>query len=203
MYAAQARGTVARMTDLGDPQDRAEALDTEMISDEYDDPEGALVYPPDRPAGVREYGTTAAEERTPEALDERVRRDAPDPLDAVVEPTDEELSTIEAEDLNELVAAEEAAERLRELDETALDDLEGSGERVGRLIEPHSEDDPAWSVDIEADAVALRVDEDQADLSAEEEAVHITEAPPFGRLGDGYIEVDNGSADRNETEDEV
>lgn len=179
------------MTDIGDQQNRAEALDEDVVSDEYDDPTGALAYPPDRPVGVREYGTTPAEERIPEALDERVRRDTHDPLEDVTEPSDAELTSIESEEIdNELVATEEAAEELSALDDTALDDLDGSGEPVGRLVEP-ADDDGEWIEDVEPDAVAHAVLEDQVDLSAEEVAIHITDDPPFGRLGDGYITVDN------------
>lgn len=180
------------MTDLGDPQDRAESLDAEKLTDDDDDAVGALTYPPDRPVAVGEYGTTPAEERVPEALDERVRRDVPDPLDEVTEPSDEELSRIEAEAIDSgLEAAETLAEEQSALDESALDDLDGSGRRVGRLVEPRAEDDPLWTIDIEADAVALSADEDQADLSAEEDAVRLTVDPPLGRLGDGYIDADD------------
>lgn len=202
MYAARGPGTTEHMTDLGDPQDRAEALDADRISDEYEDAEGALAYPPDRATGVNQYGTTAAEERVPEAPEERARRDTRDPLAEISEPSEEELSRIEAEDVeNELVAAEEAAEELSALDDSALDDLDGSGFRVGRLVEPGADDDGEWNEDVEPDAVALRADEDQADLTAEEDAIHLTQDPPFGRLGDGYIDADGDDPDDDIDED--
>lgn len=53
---------------IDDPQDRAEALDDDRLSDEY---------PPEDPLGVEEYGTTAAEERYGEPLEERVLREEP------------------------------------------------------------------------------------------------------------------------------
>ena len=176
------------MTDLGDPQDRAESLDTEVVSDDYDDPSGSLQYPPDRPAGVSGYGTTPAEERVPEPLDEWVRRESPDMFGSVDEPSDEELAAIEAEQLERELADAEATSGL---DETMLDDLDGSDDLdaavpVGRLVEP-PDDEGDWDEDIEPDAVASVADEEEIDLSAEEDAVHLTSDPPFGELGDGYI----------------
>ena len=50
----------------------------------------------------------------------------------------------------------------------------------------------AW-VDVEddePDAVAMSADENARDLSAEEEAVHLTTDPPLGELGDGYVTAD-------------
>jgi hypothetical protein len=132
------------MTDMGDAQDIAESLDSDKLPD-YDDPEGLLEYPPDHPLGVREYGTTAAEERVDEPLDERLRRDDRDEDDAD----------------------------------------EGT---VGRLVEPGADDDGLATEDDEDEEVASSVDEE--DLSAEEAAVHLTNAPPMRDLGDGYIDPD-------------
>lgn len=55
-----------------DPQDEAEALDSDKLGD---------TYPPDAPLGVEDYGTSPAEERVDEPLEERVARDRPDTLD--------------------------------------------------------------------------------------------------------------------------
>jgi hypothetical protein len=61
-----------------DDQDEAEALDVEEISDDDDDPEGDLAYPPDHLVGVNQYGVTEGEERVDEPLDERISRETPD-----------------------------------------------------------------------------------------------------------------------------
>ena len=45
--------------------DRSEQLDDDKLGDEY---------PPERPLGVEEYGTTAQEERVAEPMDERDHR---------------------------------------------------------------------------------------------------------------------------------
>lgn len=47
---------------------------SELVDDDVLPPE----YPPDRPLGVDEYGTTWQEERDDEPLEERVRREEPD-----------------------------------------------------------------------------------------------------------------------------
>ncbi|MBA2279922.1 MAG: hypothetical protein H0W25_01610 [Acidimicrobiia bacterium] len=55
---------------MADDQDRSEALDEDKIED--------LDYPPDRPLGVDEYGTTAAEKEVDEPLAQRAWREEPD-----------------------------------------------------------------------------------------------------------------------------
>lgn len=62
---------------------------------------------------------------------------------------------------------------------TALDDS------VGRLVAPENEID---QIDTTAEEVAFDSGDDAA-LSAEEAAMHITDAPPMGD-GDGYLEED-------------
>jgi hypothetical protein len=60
------------------------------------------------------------------------------------------------------------------------------GAVVGRLVQPGADDDAVDLEDEEADAVARSV-HDEDDLSAEEEAVHLTADPPFRTTGDGYL----------------
>jgi hypothetical protein len=50
-------------------QNNAEALDDDKLPDDY---------PPDQPLGVDEYGTTAAEERWDEPIEERLEREVPE-----------------------------------------------------------------------------------------------------------------------------
>jgi hypothetical protein len=56
-------------------------------------------------------------------------------------------------------------------------------------VDPGAEDDGIYAVDEEPDAVARRVE--QGDLSAEEEAVHLTAAPPYRARDDGYDGYDD------------
>jgi hypothetical protein len=65
---------------MSDPQDIAEATDSDKIDEAGDDEVVPEVYPPDRPIGVGAWGTTADEERRPEPLADFVEREEPDPL---------------------------------------------------------------------------------------------------------------------------
>lgn len=75
---------------MSDPQDAAEALDSDKIDDAADDEAITEVYPPDHPVGVRAWGTTANEERQPEPLADFVGREEPDPLREVLDQEAEE-----------------------------------------------------------------------------------------------------------------
>lgn len=59
----------------------------------------------------------------------------------------------------------------------------GADGGIGRLVQPESELD---EVDVTAEEVAFDSGDDTG-LSAEEAAMHITDAPPMGD-GDGYLE---------------
>jgi hypothetical protein len=183
------------MTDARDEQDEAEAFDPDLLASDaesYDDPE--RLYPPDRPLGATSYGTTPAEERVPEPLEERIRREVPDPLDEIDEPDPEELIAIEAEELLGDDGFDDSSDAI-DVDEEIAREV-----AVGRLVGPHADDDAEDVEDDEADAVALRVFED--DLSAEEEAVHLTDDPPFGEPGDGYLAEGDGG-DESDVADNV
>lgn len=112
------------MSDVSEPQSAAEQLDADKLPGDQDDPTAGGAYPPDRPLAVDDYGTTPAEERTPEPLDEWVEREMPE-------------------------------------DSTAADDP----------LAP--ENSPA--------------------VSAEEAAMHLTDPPPMGEPGDGYIDPEESS----------
>lgn len=56
---------------------------------------------------------------------------------------------------------------------------------IGQIIGQLDADD---ITDIEAQAVAEAIDDDDDDLSPEEAAMHITADPPPGQLGDGYLD---------------
>lgn len=104
-------------------QDRAEALDDDKIGGDV---------PPDRPLGVEDYGTTAAEEAVGEPLEERIAREEPEIVaedDRVVDPetgplSDEDIASGDptlrdvATEHEAPPPAEEAA--LHEVDDTDL-----------------------------------------------------------------------------------
>jgi hypothetical protein len=84
---------------MADEQDLAEALDDDKLDDEE--------FAPERPLGVEDYGTTAAEEEAGEPLAEAIRREEPDvpaglaAIDAAVE------DELPGEIIGEVVPAEE------------------------------------------------------------------------------------------------
>src|SRR4051812_13340454 len=80
VFPHRALGRATRMSDSSDPQDLAEALDSDKLPGDHDDPDVEPEYPLDVPIGVDEYGLTSAEEQFDEPLEERVRRESPDPL---------------------------------------------------------------------------------------------------------------------------
>jgi hypothetical protein len=182
------------MSNPGDPQDQAEALDTDKLPGGYDDPLIEPEYPLDELMGADEYGLTAAEERVDEPLEERVGRENPEPLATVL---DEQLAeddgrsdgtslTAELDDV-EFSLSEEDQDLARGVEvpvgiEAELDDLEP----VGRLAEPGTDDDVTEFIDNEAESVGVATPED--DLSAEEAAIHLTADPPMGRPGGGYVD---------------
>ncbi len=89
------------MSDPSDTQSTAEQLDADKLPGDQDDPTAGGAYPPDRPLAVDDYGTTPAEARTTEPLEERVQRELPDDAAAADDP----LSDINSP----AMSAEEAA----------------------------------------------------------------------------------------------
>lgn len=159
-----------------DPQDQAEALDSDKIGTP-DDPDVEPDFPPDELLGADEYGLTAAEERVDEPLEERVERESPDPLEQELDRQDSddggvletELTELELGLDNDTLAAIDAAEPL-----IAGGDLAEEMTEVGRLVEP-GVDEEVLGLDDEGTSVARAYDEQ--DLSAEEAAVHLTDDP--------------------------
>jgi hypothetical protein len=111
---------------MTDEQDQAEALDETKIGGEY---------PPDEPLGVEDYGTTAAEERVDEPLDERVAREVPEGTTTSGERVGELVD--DPSDERELLGEEEdqlAPDPERNLDEPDEPD-EWSAEQAAMHIE--------------------------------------------------------------------
>ncbi len=159
-----------------DPQDLAEALDSDKIGTP-DDPDVEPDFPPDELLGADEYGLTAAEERVGEPLEERVARETADPLEQERQDTDDggaletELAELELELDDDTLAAIDAVEPL-----VPGSVFTGDGSTdAGRLVEPGVDED-VLGLDDEGTSVARAFDEQ--DLSAEEAAVHLTDDPP-------------------------
>ncbi|MFI7382705.1 DUF5709 domain-containing protein [Streptomyces sp. NPDC049813] len=145
----------------GEPEARDDegALEAEdTLSDRGVDPHDEGWSPPERPLGVEHTGTTAAEQREGESLDERLAEERPDPVvDAyeVLESGEEEGDGVGD---------------LRDGEGEPLDDEVGD-ERAGRLLAP----DEGAHEDAEKDMLAEDVGIDGGAASAEEAAVHVVE----------------------------
>ncbi|GGV65886.1 MULTISPECIES: DUF5709 domain-containing protein [Streptomyces] len=126
------------------PLDLQDAVDEPTLDDILD--EG--YSPPERPLGVDDYGTTAAEQHTGESLDRRLAREQPE----VTEP--------EGDAVGDLPGGE--GEPV---------DPQAGGPRAGRLVAP----DEGTHADITAEEVASDAGIDAGAAGAEEAAVHIVE----------------------------
>lgn len=137
--------------------DRSELLDDDVLSTQF---------PPDRPLGVADYGTTHQEQRIEEPIEERVERyeaDAPGPDDdpvLLLDETDDALDD-EAHDLDE----GETGDAIQ--GETG--DAEWAGDNTGPSLGPPSS--PMAS--------------DRVPLAAEESAVHVVDG------GDDVADIDD------------
>ncbi len=134
--------------------------------------------PNERPLALDTFGTTLAEERQGETLDQRIAQEEPDPNLAV--------DLVEGEPA---VRADEAGEALDDVDlgtaevpdsvfdDGIIDDGEVGDARAGRLVDP----DAGGAGDTEKDLVGYDVGVDGAAASAEEAAMHIIGETEYDR----------------------
>ncbi|MBL1084351.1 hypothetical protein JK359_20675 [Streptomyces actinomycinicus] len=106
--------------------------------------------PPERPLGVTKHGTTAAEQREGETLDERLGQEVPD------------VSAPAGDEIGDLPGGE--GEPV---------DPEAGAVRAGRLVAP----DEGAHADTTKEEVAEDVGVDGGAAGAEEAAVHVVEEP--------------------------
>ena len=118
--------------------------------------------PPERPRGVDAFGTTLAEQRQGESIEQRLAHEEPDPANAVDDPLAD--SDMVGGDDEDAIAAED----------DFLGDGEVGGRRSGRLLAP----DEGSHGDTEPNMVADDVGIDGGGSSAEEAAMHIVEDEP-------------------------
>lgn len=87
---------------------------------------------------------------------------------------------------NEERAGETFDQRIRHMNPDVFDqDIEEPQEQIGRLVDPS--DSEVDLTDEESNAVAYDYGVDDGEMSAEEEAIHLTGAPPT-HSNDGYIQ---------------
>ncbi|MGW2823741.1 DUF5709 domain-containing protein [Streptomyces sp. NPDC001443] len=131
------------------PPDLQDAVDERTYDDVLD--EGCS--PPEKPLGVTRKGTTAAEQREGESLDERLREEVPD------------VTAPEGDGIGDLPGGDGEPR-----------DPETGDRRAGRLVSP----DEGAHPDTTKEAVAEDKGIDGGAAGAEEAAVHVVpdEAPP-------------------------
>ncbi|GAA3153992.1 DUF5709 domain-containing protein [Streptomyces rameus] len=141
---------VYQPTGTNEEQEDAGPLDLQDAVGErtYDDMLDEGYSPPERPLGVTKHGTTAAEQRAGETLDERLGQEVPD----VTPPAGDEIGDLPGGE-GEPVGPE-------------------AGEsRAGRLVAP----DEGAHTDTVKEEVARDVGVDGGAAGAEEAAVHVVE----------------------------
>ncbi|MCD7438211.1 DUF5709 domain-containing protein [Streptomyces lincolnensis] len=137
-------------TGSNEEQEDAAPLDLQDALDErtYDDTLDEGYSPPEKPLGVTGHGTTAAEQRDGESLDQRLAQEVPD----VAPPSGDGIGD----------APDAAGEPV---------DPEAGEARAGRLVAP----DEGAHPDTTKEAVASDVGIDAGAAGAEEAAVHVVE----------------------------
>jgi hypothetical protein len=149
--------------------DPSDTLDGEPDGDPLD----AGYLPTDRWSAGMRYGSTEAEERAGESLDQLLAEEEPDTtLDSIEELAGEDAGEDEDEDEDDDAGDED-------VDGLLLDD--GPDPRAGRLV---AEDEGAHS-DEEPDLVAHDVGIDGGAAGAEEAAVHVVDDVDTGIPSDG------------------
>jgi len=144
--------------DEEDQLQQEDTLDDRGVEDLLD--EG--YSPPERPRGVDAFGTTAAEQRQGESIEQRVGHEVPDPANLFEDPLPD-LGMVGGDDPDAIA-----------LEDDFLGDDEVGDRRSGRLL-ASEEGAPG---DVESEMVAHDVGIDGGGSSAEEAAMHIIEDEP-------------------------
>jgi hypothetical protein len=134
------------------------------------------------PGGANRFGDTAAEQHAGESLDARLRQEEPDvgaedPIPARHDPNDETVGNSAQRDFDADVwgasPTSDPKSQISLYDDGQLDD--DSPETVGRLVAP----DEGYGFDNETDSVAYDAGAAGGGASAEELAIHETNAPDY------------------------
>jgi hypothetical protein len=141
-----------------DEEDQLQAEDT-LDDRGVDDLLDEGYSPPERPRGVDAFGTTLAEQRQGENIDQRLAHEVPDPANAI-EDFLEHPDRVGGDDPDAIA-----------VEDDFLGDGEVGARRSGRLLAP----DEGSHEDTESDMVARDVGRDGGGSSAEEAAMHIIE----------------------------
>ncbi len=153
---------VYQPTGDNEEQEDAAPLDLEdaLQEDDYDDVLDKGYSPPERPLGVDRTGTTAAEQRRGESLDEHLAEEVPD------------VGADTGADGGPDTGAADGIGDAPGTDGEPLDP-EAGGPRSGRLTDPDQGNAMTTDDDLQAESVGI----DGGAATAEEAAVHVVEDP--------------------------
>lgn len=153
---------VYQPTGDNEEQEDAAPLDLEdaLQEDDYDDVLDTGYSPPERPLGVDRTGTTAAEQRRGESLDEHLAEEVPD------------VGADTGADGGPDTGAADGIGDAPGTDGEPLDP-EAGGPRSGRLTDPDQGNAMTTDDDLQAESVGI----DGGAATAEEAAVHVVEDP--------------------------
>jgi hypothetical protein len=177
-------------TEVSDPESSGLPETADDDSNAYDSVESTrwadgadpAALPGVGPGGSNRFGDTAEEQREGESLDARLRQEEPDvgvedPLPPRRDPFDETVDSSEQQDLDADVwgasPTSDPKSQISLYDDGQLDD--DNPNTVGRLVAP----DEGYGFDDEADSVAYDAGAAGGGASAEELAIHETNAPEF------------------------
>jgi Family of unknown function (DUF5709) len=130
--------------------------------------------PPERPLGIDKFGTTLAEERQGETLDQRLAEEEPDPnMEVDLVEGEPPVRAGEGGDVPDGIDYGSADLPDDAFGYAVVDDAEVGDARAGRLVDP----DAGGTGDTEKDLVGYDVGVDGAGAGAEEAAVHVVDYP--------------------------
>ena len=158
-------------------------LDETLGSDNVDAMYDTSYSRNERPLAVDKFGTTLAEEREGESLEQRIAQEEPDPNMAVdLVEGEPAVRAGEGGDVPDGIDTGSGEAPDSVFDEGVLDDGEVGELRAGRLVDP----DEGAHADAEKDMVGFDVGIDGGAASAEEAAMHI--------VGGDDLALDEGSS---------
>jgi hypothetical protein len=166
--------TPDQVYDSNPPNDNDAVVDQDVVfggDDGGDDALDRSWSPPEKPRELDAFGTTVAEQRQGETLDQRLAQEEPDPnmdVDLVAgEPPVRAGEGGAVPDDIDTGYGEVPDEEFSDVD--FIDDGEVGDERAGRLVDP----DGGLGIDTEKDLIGEDVGIDGGAASAEEAAMHI------------------------------
>jgi hypothetical protein len=185
------RASLGRVTDgiyepMNDDATDDDAIDQDQVFGDEDGGDDAMDRswsPPEKPRELDAFGTTVAEQREGESLDQRLAQEEPDPnMEVDLVEGEPAVRAGEGGDVPDDVDLGSGEVPDSAFDDGFLDDGEVGEARAGRLVESGE----GLGEDTEKDLVARDVGIDAGAASAEEAAVHIVDEEEYA--------IDEGSS---------